>query len=103
MELFGAGHWAEFGLLGLVVGALIAIIVIFIRTLKQELKESRQERKESTRMHYDTSIKLATALDRLTSEISKNHEHGRVKQQQDSPSEQGALWGGGIRSDAKGG
>lgn len=61
--------WAEHGLTGLVIFALLGIIVYLVRThqtsTKKWLDDEREERKYTTERHCQSTDKLSGAIDRL--------------------------------------
>lgn len=81
-QLSNLTHWAEFGLMGMVIGALFVVVGWFLRALsrkdeqtnlfiKEILKEDREERTIERHEHRDTTNRLSGAIDELTKELRK--------------------------------
>jgi len=58
--------WAEHGLTGLVIFALIGIVLVLIKVITSILNEERSERKYTTEKHVEATDKLSKAIDRLS-------------------------------------
>lgn len=74
--------WAEHGLTGLVLFALFALIVYFVRSSTRErsesikfsqriLSEHREDRKEDREFSKNTHDRLAGAIEKLTEKLSE--------------------------------
>jgi hypothetical protein len=74
--------WADYGLAGIVIGALFSIIVLFIKTTNKQQKhntefverildENRKERSEMTQRWVKSSDKLSDAVEALAREVSR--------------------------------
>ena len=75
-------QWAEFGLMGMVIGALFVVVGWFLRALsrkdeqtnefiKEILQEDREERGIERTAHTETTNRLSDAISELTSELRK--------------------------------
>jgi len=73
-------QWAEFGLMGMVIGALFVVVGWFLRALsrkdeqtnefiKEILQEDREERGIERTAHTETTNRLSDAITELTSEL----------------------------------
>lgn len=83
-EIQNMGQWAEFGLMGMVIGALFVVVGWFLRALsrkdeqtnifiKEILKEDREERAVERSTHESTTNRLSDAIDDLTQELRKKN------------------------------
>lgn len=95
MESFAdADTWGQFGLVGLMAGALFVVIVLFMRVndrkdarserlisklnsdnttfIREVLQESQKERAETHERFTETNNKLSRSIDELTIAISKS-------------------------------
>ena len=79
-QINNMGQWAEFGLMGMVIGALFVVVGWFLRALsrkdeqtnlfiKQILQEDREERGIERKSHAETTNRLSDAIDDLTKEL----------------------------------
>ena len=79
-ELTNLTHWAEFGLMGMVIGALFFVVGWFLRALsrkdeqtnlfiKEILQEDREERGIERTAHTETTNRLSNAIQDLTKEL----------------------------------
>lgn len=75
-------QWAEFGLMGMVIGALFVIVGWFLRAMtrkdeqtnlfiKEILQEDREERGIERAAHTATTNRLSDAITDLTKELKK--------------------------------
>ena len=68
--------WAEHGLTGLVIFALLGLIFYIVKqhnvTTKKILDDERSERRFTTEQHVKATDKLASAIDKLSDSWSKN-------------------------------
>ena len=75
-------QWAEFGLMGMVIGALFVVVGWFLRALsrkdeqtnlfiKEILQEDREERGIERTTHTETTNRLSNAIQDLTKELRK--------------------------------
>ena len=73
-------QWAEFGLMGMVIGALFVVVGWFLRALsrkdeqtnlfiKEILQEDREERGIERTAHTETTNRLSDAIQDLTKEL----------------------------------
>ena len=79
-QINNMGQWAEFGLMGMVIGALFVVVGWFLRALsrkdeqtnlfiKEILQEDREERGVERTAHTETTNRLSDAINELTSEL----------------------------------
>lgn len=75
-----APQWAEFGLMGMVIGALFVVVGWFLRALsrkdefiKEILREDREERTVERGAHEKITNGLSEAIKDLTKELRKKN------------------------------
>lgn len=79
-QINNMGQWAEFGLMGMVIGALFVVVGWFLRALsrkdeqtnlfiKEILREDREERGIERTAHTETTNRLSDAIQDLTKEL----------------------------------
>ena len=79
-QINNMGQWAEFGLMGMVIGALFVVVGWFLRALsrkdeqtnlfiKEILQEDREERGIERTAHTETTNRLSDAIQDLTKEL----------------------------------
>jgi hypothetical protein len=64
--------FAEHGLTGLVIFALISIILLLIRFSSTLIKEERIERRFTTEKHVGATDKLSEAISKLSESLKKD-------------------------------
>lgn len=71
-----APQWAEFGLMGMVIGALFVVVGWFLRALSRKdefikdiLREDREERTVERSAHSEITNRLSDAIKDLTKEL----------------------------------
>lgn len=62
-------YWADFGLAGLVIAALMAFIIFIYKTHREERKEWRAEHKQIADTTNETTNKLTDTVGSLTTAI----------------------------------
>ena len=75
-----APQWAEFGLMGMVIGALFVVVGWFLRALSRKdefikdiLRDDREERAVERVAHSDITNGLSEAIKDLTKELRNKH------------------------------
>ena len=75
-----APQWAEFGLMGMVIGALFVVVGWFLRALSRKdefikdiLRDDREERTVERAAHSEITNGLSEAIKDLTKELRNKH------------------------------
>ena len=75
-----APQWAEFGLMGMVIGALFVVVGWFLRALSRKdefikdiLRDDREERTVERAAHSGITNGLSEAIKDLTKELRNKH------------------------------
>lgn len=68
-------NWAEFGLAGVVIGALFVVLVLMFRSHRDERAEWRSDHKEMHKESQETNKGLAKVVSELTEAVKDMGRH----------------------------